>query len=332
MLTPLKELGRTGEFNVTFRSGSETNTMENPDPPLAAEDFEDKDVMIVQRVNSWLGLDWWRRQSKPGKLTVYELDDDIWNLTPDNRSAFECYRDDPSLCEAVDRYMRDSKLVTASSEHLASLVVERVPAANVTVLPNYVPDWVLDLPRDNQDRRMRIGWFGGSSHARDIEVCAAKPVRTFLQRNPQWDLYLGGMDFSRNFKTPLDRTYFTGWLNICDEERLYFRSLDYDIGICPLVDTKFNRSKTPIKALEMMSRGIPVVASNVEPYEKFIDHGVNGFLVKQEHEWSKYLGLLANDDSFREEMSRNARAKAAENVISKNAWRWAEAYKNALEA
>jgi hypothetical protein len=330
MFVPLKELAKDPQYEVTWRQVGE-NQLDAPDTSLDTADVEGKDIIIGQRLNGWDGLKNWRMWTSPGRSTVYELDDDIWNVTYDNVDAHDFLRKNPEIAVASARYARTSNLITTTNDHLAEAIRKETLNDNVVVLPNYIPDWVLDLPNDRKDRRMRIGWCGGSSHRLDIQRIVSKPIGQFLRRCPDWDLYIGGVNFWSWFKTPEPRTFFTGWLHISNEDRLYYRSIDYDIGICPLLDTQFNRSKSHIKPLEMMARGIPVVASDVEPYRKFIDHGINGFLCKYDHEWLKYLTMLANDDGLREQMSRAAKVKAAENVISKHARKWGEAYKKAME-
>ena len=41
----------------------------------------------------------------------------------------------------------------------------------------------------------------------------------------------------------------------------------WDFAIAPLVDTKFNRSKSPLKLLDYSALGLPIVASDVEIYQ-----------------------------------------------------------------
>jgi glycosyltransferase involved in cell wall biosynthesis len=108
---------------------------------------------------------------------------------------------------------------------------------------------------------------------------------------------------------------------------MFYRTIDFDIGICPLLDTQFSRSKSHIKALEYMARGMPVVASDVEPYRRFIKHGENGFLVKYDHEWLRYLSELAGSTDLRLKMGAAAKAYAAEFTIEKNYMKWVDAYK-----
>jgi glycosyltransferase involved in cell wall biosynthesis len=83
-----------------------------------------------------------------------------------------------------------------------------------------------------------------------------------------------------------------------------------------------------IKVLEYAARGIPAIATDCEVYRSFIRHGENGFLVKQDHEWLRYLSILANDDELRRKMGETARADAAQWTIERNYTRWVEAYES----
>ena len=328
MYVPLQAVNDySPDVSVTFRSGGGKLMKDGP-PMVKVADADEVDVVVSQRASSYEGLGLWRRWgSRPGLRTVYENDDDVFSITRENSAAYDAYAEGTDVREATLRYCRTANMVTTTSPHLGDrfreMLDSRVP---VEVLPNYIPAWVLDLPRDTADRRMRIGWAGGSSHGRDIHT-ATPSVRRFMKRFPDWDLYLNGMDWRDKFKCPQERSFHIPWIHVTDEPRMFYRAIDFDIGICPLLETQFSRSKSWIKALEYFSRGIPVVASDVEPYRRFIDHGVNGFLAKTDHEWLKYLSMLASDDLLRATMGTNAKLKASANTIEEHWPKWVSAYR-----
>jgi glycosyltransferase involved in cell wall biosynthesis len=327
MLVPLTAVNEhSPDVKVTFRSGG-PKLMQEQHGPLLLTDAEEADVIVSQRANSFEGMGVWRRWATPTCRTVYENDDDIWNITHENSAAYKSYAEGGSEREAVLRYCATASMVTTSSPHLGDWTREltggQVP---VVVLPNYVPEFVLGLGHDDRQGRLRIGWQGGASHARDV-LTAANSVRRFMQRFPGWDLYVSGVDYRDKFKAPADRAFHVPWIHVSDHSDVFYRSIDFDIGICPLLDTQFSRSKSWIKALEYMARGIPVVASDVEPYRRFITHGVDGFLVKREHEWLSILSELASDENLRLKMSAAAKEKARKNTIEGHWREWADAYK-----
>jgi glycosyltransferase involved in cell wall biosynthesis len=328
MIVPLTAVNELADgVSVTFRAGG-AKLMKKPHPPVKITDADDVDVVVSQRASEYRGLGLWRRWgSTPWRRTVYENDDDVFSITPENSAAYEAHKEGTEVREAVLRYCTTANLVTTTSPHLGDrfreMLGSRVP---VEVLPNYVPGWVLDVPRDTPDRRLRIGWAGGGSHARDIHT-ATPSVRRFMKRFPEWDLYVNGVDYRDKFKCPPDRSFHVPWIHVTDEPEVYYRAIDFDIGICPLLSTQFSRSKSWVKALEYFSRGIPVVASDVEPYRRFIDHGVNGFLCRTDHEWLKYLSLLGSDEELRVTMGEAAKAKARENTIETHYAEWVNAYR-----
>ena len=128
-----------------------------------------------------------------------------------------------------------------------------------------------------------------------------------------------------------ERTAFTPWVNITKDAPGFYQAIDWDIGLAPLDPAgQFNRSKSHIKALEYAARGIPVLASDVEPYRDFVIDGVTGFLIRYDHEWLKRLEELATDEGLRERMGAAAREHARKFTIEER-WRdWETAYGKVL--
>lgn len=81
-----------------------------------------------------------------------------------------------------------------------------------------------------------------------------------------------------------------------------------------------------IKALEYAARGIPVVASDEQPYREFVRHGETGFLAKQPYQFGRYLRDLVNDPQMRTEMGQKARELAGHHTIQQHWGLWADAY------
>ncbi len=85
-----------------------------------------------------------------------------------------------------------------------------------------------------------------------------------------------------------------------------------DIGLCPLVDTRWSRGKCQIKVLEYMAMGIPVVASPVGENRYLVKEGTNGFLAQTEDDWVRVLSNLIEDDKMRIQIGMNCRRIAEE--------------------
>lgn len=317
LIQPLRELARHGH-EIDFTIAGETETIEK------MRDAHDYDVVVGQRFAGYEGMGMWRRARVPSNRLVYETDDDLFSIDMANWAAFQAFRN-LGVQEAIKGYCEISDLVTVTTKTLGELHVEH-GARKVAILPNCIPEYVIDMPRVNNGRKPRIGWIGGSSHGVDVHE-AVPAVRRFLNRNDDWDLFLGGTDYRPTFN-PRDwgQMIFSEWKQINEDERAYYEMIDFEIGIAPVKDTTFSRSKSALKALEYNARGIPVVASDVQPYREYIIHGENGFLVKDEHEWIKYIRLLASDTALRREMGQKGREMARAHTYELNWVLWEQAY------
>jgi glycosyltransferase involved in cell wall biosynthesis len=92
-----------------------------------------------------------------------------------------------------------------------------------------------------------------------------------------------------------------------------------DVGIMPLADSEWARSKGGYKLLLYMSRGVPCVASPVGINCRLIADGVNGFLAEREEDWRNKLGILIRDRRLRVEMGERGRKMVEENYSYKQA-------------
>lgn len=328
MHVPLTELARHGH-EVTFRSGGN----ERGNTPITLAEMQEHDIIVGQRFNHYKGMGTWRRARGPRSRLVYEIDDDVFSVTPVNWQAYHVYSQ-PEVREAVMHQAQVADLITVTTEHLAAVMREETGNPNVAVLPNCIPGWVLDLDREQRERPA-AGWAGGASHGSDVGLIVSA-VRRFLRRFPGWDFQLGGTDFSESFLNPAgrtrkpyplaDRVTYVPWIPVYEDPRGYYETASFDIGLAPLLGTPFDLSKSNVKVLEYAARGIPSVATDCEVYRSFIRHGENGFLVRREHEWLSYMSELAGDDALRAKMGATAREDARAWTIEANWKRWEQAY------
>src|SRR6266702_6980959 len=243
-------------------------------PPPSQAELEDVDVLVMQRPAFAYGARQFDRMA--GHVArVYETDDDMLTMETSNSP----FTTDPRSPESVRYCLRRAEMVTVSTPYLAELYAPF--NSNIRILPNFVKAELLDMPRKRRDR-VTIGYQGGTSHL--IDLCTVQPVlRQVLDASPDVDFHWIGADFSPLLYGywPLRRgnARFTPWF---DDVGDYYRAVDFDIAIAPLADGPFNRAKSHLKALESAARGIPIVATDMEPYRDFVKDGVTGYLVRTE--------------------------------------------------
>lgn len=260
------------------------------------------------------------RKDRP--KTVYELDDDLWNIDPSNTNAFRWFIGEIDIDgqkhdvqRNIRRNLAVADVVTCTTEPLAELLKQFNP--NVHVIPNYVPRWLTEWERPHRDT-LTIGWGGSGTHNMDWDADGAQ-IKRFLTRNPKVDFRLIGGGEGRAIGLPDDRVSAAGWIPLVED---YWKAIDYDIGVIPLKHHVFNQSKSHLKFLENSALGIPTVASDAGPYARSIKHGETGFLVKRDHEWGKYLRLLVEDQAAREEIGANAKEWAKTQILEDHLDEW----------
>jgi glycosyltransferase involved in cell wall biosynthesis len=265
-------------------------------PPEAREEA---DVVIAQRTCNEGPSDLWARWAAEGKKKlVYELDDDLWNVDPTNEKPYYFFAN-PKIRAAIIRNIQLAHVCTVSTAELAEVVYDMTGHQNIHVVPNAVPADLLDHePEQNHD----IGWGGSPTHHGDFAEVRSHLAR-YLKRNPTKTFHTIGSDYGEWMKLPSEQCHFTGWLKQPED---FFRAIDYRVGIAPLRNTMFNRSKSDIKYLELAALGIPTIASDVNPYRSIV-HGETGLLVKQDHEWGRYLHYLAENPDERQRLGANAK-------------------------
>lgn len=256
---------------------------------------------------------------------VFELDDDLWNIDTTSPNAYEWFmrgfdRESRTYHDVqgnLRRNMAIADALTCTTEPLANLMRKHNP--NVHIVPNYLPKWLLDWERP-RTKKLSIGWMGSGTHNMDWDYCGP-PIRRFVERNPQVEFRVIGTTFHEKigFKTAPSNLVMDDWYSKVED---CWKAIDFDIGVIPLRPHTFNNSKSHLKFLEYAMLGIPTVAADCGPYSTSIKHMETGLLVKQDHEWGKYLRMLVNDEEMRNELGRNAKEWARAHTLEGNIDKW----------
>jgi glycosyltransferase involved in cell wall biosynthesis len=279
-----------------------------PDDDQAAE----FDLVAQQRPAGRAGVLLWRRwKALGGPKLVYETDDDLLHADPSGLPQLL----DADRLATIRECLAMADLVTTSTEPLAEALREH--NGNVAVVPNHIHEGVLKMERPRRER-VTLNWAGGLTHLQDLEL-VRDPLREVLDQTGAGMHFLG-WDFSPVLRRACR---FTPWQ---DDVWDYYKAIDGDVGVIPLADTAFNRARTPIKALEYAALGIPVVASDIEPYRGFVVDGVTGYLARTEADWQARLTDLIHDEAARVEMGAKAKDVAREWTIQAGWRKWAGVY------
>lgn len=271
-----------------------------------------------------------RRWRDAGIKIFFEADDDLFtpfvteqqlNRVDPTKSRAELEADR----EASQWVLRLCDGVTVSTQYLGS-TVRRFTAAPVEVVPNAIDAGWFSQQQAGVQRThpgLTIGWAGGNRPDADLEEMAVAWGR-IARRYPDVTFAVMGHDppVVRR-EVPPERLVRVPWLHPED----YPKGLvGIDIGCCPLQETPFNRSKSPIKAWEYALSGAAVVASPTV-YGKVIGDGENGLLASDAADWEAHLAFLVQHADAREALSEALKADVlARWSLRKNYWRWPAAW------
>lgn len=292
----LKDKASSGWWRMVLPA--EVICLDNPnvliDCTAASVDFNnllEYDTIFVQRLHRWDDYYIIKRLKEAGKRIVYDIDDDLFNITPDNPAYHSITRDDQVAAMAI---MTLVDTVTVTTELIANRI-KSIVGVDCVVIPNALDchdSWNKIENCGSPDGWKRIFWSGGASHAADWEVCFEAISEIMTERKNVRLTIMGFLppciDLNRNLPQFSGRIEYQ---KFSDPETYYqtIHGIRADVGIAPIQETTFNTSKSSIKFLEYSLIGMPTVASNWAPYNNVIIDKENGRLVKGKDEWKKAI-------------------------------------------
>lgn len=200
----------------------------------------------------------------------------------------------------------------------------------VTVIPNAIDPaiWNIKKPHSRKDGKIRIGWFGSGSHVADTPVIN-KVFDEILAKYPQVEIHLAG--FTELESQRGGREFHHRPTMGYKEYPQFLADMDMDIAVAPLLDTQFNRAKTPIKFWEHGMLETPMVLSNVTPYKETVRHGVDGYLASNHAQWVKYLSFLIENADTRKKIGKAAKQAALKHDIKYELPKYEEVFKKLMD-
>jgi hypothetical protein len=282
------------------------------------------DVVVIQRpteaaplhvMDKLISLPFGRRPR-----IVVELDDDFWSI-PDHNPA----KASPAQLARVAKAVTLADAVTVTNQHLADQVYERTgfTQSQIRVVPNYVPArFVVDkVPAVDAFGTPTITWAGSDTHRRDFGEVAV-PLRKLLRERTDFRVRIVGAPYADRLWNAAPRARAdvsqVPWI---EGVARYIPTLSGHIGLAPLADDLFNRSKSDLRLKELAARGMAVMASDVGPYGESP--------VPRAHisadSWGWRIAELLDDPAGRAMISGDALDWARANTLEVHAVEWEKA-------
>jgi glycosyltransferase involved in cell wall biosynthesis len=279
-----------------------------------------------------------------GTPIITDLDDNVLKVRDDQPASKKGYSKGDEKLAVVGTMISFSKGLFVTNDFLGKQIQKDVKAACGVDIPYYVlpntnnlEEWAKYKSKTNKDKVV-IGWHGSLTHDADLKSIK-KPLERLLKEYPHVHLaLLGGVS------SDLAIEMFKDWdLEVLNRIELirgteswhnfpyHLMKQRWDIGIAPLINDDFNKSKSNIKWLEYAMKKIPCVASDVLPY-KTIEHDKTGKLCKTQKDWYESLKELIEDPVKRRKLGSNAFREVKANWQYKDrANEWKEAFEDVLK-
>jgi glycosyltransferase involved in cell wall biosynthesis len=274
---------------------------------ITEDKTEDWDILLYNRICQY-DLNWSKTKELLGCQVVMDIDDH-WQL-PVNHLYYNTYQD---IAERIERNLMQADLVTVTNSNLLNKVKQFND--NVIVMPNALP-YGLNQFNDTRVKsdKVRLFWCGSISHDNDIKILK-EPLKR-LQGRKDIQMVMGGYNDSDAYtKSIWDKMFsmFTGNLPSIKlhsaSPTQYMDMYNYaDIVLIPLEDSEWHACKSNLKILEAAAKRLPVICSNVAPYNMDVDAPV--LWVNNQKDWFRYINLLTNNPSLRENLGNELYAWA----------------------
>lgn len=262
---------------------------------------EGYDIVLINRFIPTVHIDdLIAYRKKYGFKLIVDIDDywylDSWHI------LYDVY---PT--QAIVQHIQIADLVTCTNEKLWDYIREF--NSNVAILPNALPfgeDQFTDTKTESD--KVRFIYAGSITHEKDLRILQFpfKKVLSDTNLRDKVHFRLCGFDDPNQFSRMIWHKmihYFTAGLKLGDVQKAlpvteYMNFYNNaDCSVVPLVHSLFNSMKSNLKVLEAACKKIPVIVSNVPPYDD-CPHAIK---INSQSDWYSEIKKVATDAIYREE-------------------------------
>jgi glycosyltransferase involved in cell wall biosynthesis len=320
---PLRQLVRSGKLKLLSWSAADLvprtwDEIHHDLQQRLASTAERPDAVILSRLVRPYGPQLLELFAQAQIPSHFHLDDLLFEVPADLGPHYSAVYDE-AYRSVLQDCVASAGTVLASTDTLAAALQLRLPGkpirtlAGVCYLPGLVQPWhPLRIARRMKQRwkkrgRLVIGYMGSNSHARDLAT-ATPQILSLLRSDPRLNFETLGLPMPEELlDLGPERVRAFGYTNSYSEFLGRLHELDWDIGLAPLVDDAFNRSKTVTKFVEYTSCGVPVIASAMTPYGELAS-ATQALDIAEPHAWADTLKKYLGDPSLRRATLRKAEA------------------------
>lgn len=273
------------------------------------------DIVIMSRYAVPYGieiLNFFKEKKVP---VIYHIDDDLLDV-PDSLGAEIVKRQNLAVKDRV-YLLKNVSMVYASTDKLREKLQSRFPQQKI-INGDIYASFHAGIATNRQFNSIKvIGYMGSKGHVNDLALVIPALERLMDENKELRFEVFGSIQIPDRLKRFGDR------VSRLTDQRSYadflktLGTLNWDIGMAPLVNGEFNMCKAPTKYIEYTSAGIPIIASNFSVYSDVIPEG--GGILSDDCHWYESLSSVIKNPRIAEEMlavsTKHCSAKFSPNTL-----------------
>lgn len=308
---PVRALSRHG-----YRAMVSPNFSYHPDGSIYVKDGNGErhyaDILVLHRVMRHDMPERVKKARAAGQVVMSEIDDWFFGIPWYNVAFWGSHpKRDPNVNRShYQRILSNVDAVITSTPYLRDRLHGLMPHQHIYVAKNGV-----DVKRfadvatanlyhhDRAGSKPTVGWRGGVPW-REGDLMQLKGVFGPFMDKHGLEFIHSGFGALQGQK-PVPASHIMGWY---EDEKVTIRGSvgypkfpellrNFQVGLIPLADNPFNRSKSCLAALEYMAASVPFVAGNTDEYRHLRDRYGCGRVARNPKQWRKHLQALLDPDT-----------------------------------
>ena len=191
----------------------------------------------------------------------------------------------------------NAKVVFAGNNYLYKKA-KKLGSKNTYIFPTLVDNSKKVIKKNEKFTVIWIGSPSTTKYLNDLKTC----IENIATKHCINFLIVGSKDCT--IKASLNIKFVEWSLKLQDQ---YIGKSH--VGIMPLRNTFWEKGKCGYKLLQYMKNELPILASPVGVNKKILDHGNNGYFIRNKKQWEKYILKLKNNSILRKKMGLNGKKK-----------------------
>lgn len=217
---------------------------------------------------------------KKGFSLVYEIDDIVFYEDIPKYNKFRGAFEDDEIRKATTEMMAMADEITVTCDFMKDYYEEKTGNSNITVIPNYPPQFWLDKYDESvternynkRKRKPRVLYPGSGAHF-DVDNVVNQQddfghvvdvVRKTVNKY-QW-VFVGAFPGRIRDLVRSGKVEFYPWLPLYDYPKL-IQKVKPNVMVAPLANNTFNCAKSDLKFIEGCALGVPSICQDMCTYE-----------------------------------------------------------------